>query len=148
MSARWNNRSSDESFSMSKTPPITIDSRGGNGAKKVKRVNVESGYKRRSFKLSLIFLILQLVSAMLSYFIVAKDYLIASWGETLIRDIRNFHDVILLFQFDQFVFEVRRSNAEPRELADAGAQKRVPEESADAAPADPDLLGPELQPGL
>lgn len=148
MSARWNNRSSDESFSMSKTPPVTIDSRGANGAKKVKRVNVESGYKRRSFKLSFIFLLLQLVSAMLSYFIVAKDFMIATWGEALVRDIRSFHDAILLFQFDQFAFEVRLAHPEPREPADSCAQKPVPDKTAERAAADPRVLGPEHRAGL
>jgi len=135
MSARWNNRSSDESLSMSKTPQVTMDSRGANGAKKVKRVNVESGYKRRSFKLSLIFLVLQLVSAMLSYFIVAKDFLIATWGEALIRDIRSFHDVILLFQFDQFVFEVRCLYPESREPRHSSPQEPVPSESPERVAA-------------
>ena len=117
---KWNNKSSEESISMSRTPPMTIDSRGVNATKKIKRINVESGDKRRSFKLSLLFLMLQLVSAILSYFIVIKDMVTYGYADSYIEDVRTIHHYITVFQLDEYILSVGGSDREHRPIKRQG----------------------------
>ncbi len=106
-SSKWASKSSDEAISVSRTPPVRPDmNTAAAGGKKVKRVNVESGYKRRSFKLSFIFLIFQFVSVVLSYFIVVKDFMLETKSLQLLNDIKGIHSIMLLFQFDLYTLTV------------------------------------------
>jgi hypothetical protein len=99
-------KSSEETATVSKTPQISLDSRGGNAIKKTKRINVESGYKRRSFKLSLFFMLLQLVSILLGYVIVVADVMFLNTDNKLAADLSTLHDMNILVQIDSFVFHV------------------------------------------
>lgn len=108
---KFTSKSSDETVTVSKTPQVSIDSRGGNAIKKNRRVNVESGYKRRSFRLSLVFLLLQFVSIVLAYVIVIKDMLIYATDDKLQHDLVRMHHMNMLIQFDIYAFEVRLPHA-------------------------------------
>ena len=103
---RLANKDEEESFNVSKTIQLDFDSRGANAIKKTKRVNVESGNKKRSFKLSIFFLLLQFFSILLSYVIVVKDLLYYQTDLTITTDIGILHDLNMLIQLDNFIFHV------------------------------------------
>lgn len=103
---KFTTKTSDETITVSKTQQITIDSRGGNVIKKTKRVNVESGYRRRSFKLSIFFLLLQFLAIVLAYLVVVKDLLIYAIDNKLASDLATVHRLIMIIQLDSFAFTV------------------------------------------
>lgn len=100
-------------MTISKTPQASLDMQGANAIKKNKRVNVESGYKRRSFKLSLVFLLLQFISIVLAYLIVIKDLMIYSTDKKLKADLMTIHNLNMIIQFDVYAFQVISSDRRP-----------------------------------
>lgn len=101
---KWSSKSSDESINISRTSQLTLDSTGLNVVKKTKKVNVESGYHSRSFKLSILFLLIQLVSALLSYFVVVKDFLWVTRAKAMVTDLKNLQHIVMLFNFDSYLY--------------------------------------------
>lgn len=87
----------------SKAP--AIENKVGNQAiKKGRRVAAESGNKNRSFKLSIVFLILQLLGILLAFAIVAKDYIVSNQSYGLISDIETLYKLSMMFQFENYAF--------------------------------------------
>lgn len=103
---KFNTKSSDETATVNKTQQISVDSRGGNAIKKTKRINVESGYKRRSFKLSVFFMLLQLLSILLGYVVIVADVFMIKTDQKLVTDLGILHDMEFLIQTDTFAFHV------------------------------------------
>lgn len=144
-SARIRQESSDDGKSLSRTPQVRGDFQALTATKKVKRVNVESGYKRRSFRLSVVFLILQFISVLLSYFIIIKDLMLEGNSQQLFSDIKTIHSISLLFQFDMFSFNVASAHLElPTEEQDG----RLPARTRRRAAHPPRLRHPAAHSGL
>lgn len=84
--------------------PAVENKVAGQAIKKGRRVAAESGNKNRSFKLSVVFLVLQLLGILLAFAIVAKDYIVSNYSYGLISDIETLYKLSMMFQFENYAF--------------------------------------------